>query len=204
MDNFKQWIFEREGFSSETLFHEMAVQSPNAQAKIKNAFDFVNRHHLGCVLIGGMAVAHYVSRAITPDVDFMCPSIPNVVNALEAEGLNHSPLILAPQHEEGGIMCPELDADFLDAHTGNVAMNNYILSHATEALIGGFNVPIIDPSVLLIQKFVNGRPKDLEDAFKLLPIVDKRSLKSHLQALKRNLGDEIDAKTIWSYAQSLG
>ena len=204
MKKFTEWVLERNGFDSETLFHEMAVQSLTAQTKIKNAFDFVNKHKLGCVLVGGMAVAHYVSRAITPDVDFMCPNIQMVEQALSQDGFTHSPLILPRELESGGISCHELDADFLDVSVGNPGLNRYVLQTATSAMIGGYNIPIIDPAVLTIIKFANGREKDLDDAFKLSKVIDKASLKSHLKAVKRFLHEDMDAQTIWQYVQAAG
>lgn len=205
MKKFTEWLLFREGFTSETLFNEMAVQSPTAQSKIKNAFDFVSKHNLGCVLVGGMAVAHHAARAITPDVDFLCPNIAAVQQALEQEGLSHSPLVLPRELESGGLQCPELDADFLDANTGDVALNRYALGHAEDAMIGGVHVPVIEAGVLAIMKFINGREKDLDDGFKLLKVADADSLKAHLTALKRSFrGSDIDARTIWEYKKSLG
>jgi hypothetical protein len=204
MKKFTEWVLERDRFDSETLFHEMAVQSSTAQNKIKKAFDFVNKHKLGCVLVGGMAVAHYVSRAITPDVDFMCLNIQTVKQALDQEGLTHSPLILPRELQSGGITCHELDADFLDATAGNSALNRYILKTATVAMIGGFTIPIIDPVTLTIVKFANGREKDLDDAFKLSKVINKQSLKDHLKVVKKYLDDDMNAQTIWQYVKAVG
>lgn len=199
MQKFSEWLCEVDGFSSKYLYNEMAIQSPSAIQKIKKSFEFVKRNNLDCVLVGGMAVAHYTSRAITPDVDFLCPDIAAVKHAADKENLNVRPVVFADLNQSGGFQIVEFDADFLDAKKGNAEVNSQIIIHAEPTSIGGFTVLISDPSTLMIQKFVTGRNKDLEDAFKLLPLVDKSKLKSILKILKNKLGSEIDAKTIWSY-----
>jgi hypothetical protein len=198
-----EYILEREGFDSETLWNEMAVQSSTAINKINQALQFVIRNRLQCVLVGGMAVAHYTARAITPDVDFMSGSLPAVETALQKENIPFA--ALASDGRYSGIQVPSMDADFLDANTGNKLLNGYILKTAQTAKIGGMSVPIIDPGVLAIQKFWVGRDKDTDDAFKLLKVANKPQLKLHLNAIGKSLrGSEIDAPTIWSYAQALG
>jgi len=203
MKKFSEWLCENTGFTSQTLYQEMAIQSPSALEKIKKSFEFVKRNNINCVLVGGMAVAHYTSRAITPDVDFLCPDIESVKTAASKENLKFKPVIYPELNQIGGIQIVDFDADFLDAKKANSEVNLKILSNALPAKIGGFNVLVADPATLTIQKFATGRNKDLDDAFKLLPLVDKSILKSTLKSVKDNLGNQIDAKTIWSYAISL-
>lgn len=202
MGPFMTFLLERTGFDSPTLYAEMAVQSPTAINKIHQALQFVIRNKLQCVLVGGMAVAHYTARAITPDVDFMSASIQAVEAALDKETIAYA--ALASDGRYSGIQVPSMDADFLDANTGNKLLNQYILKTAKTANIAGMTVPVIDPGVLAIQKFWVGRDKDTDDAFKLLKVANKPELKAHLNAVGKSLrGSEIDAPTIWSYAKML-
>ncbi len=189
-------------FESPSLFKEMAVLNPKAIAKTQTAMQFIHQHNIPGVIIGGIAVSHFThDRPLTPDVDFMTANISALEEILHQEGIPFQPL--ASSGDFGGIYVPSLDADFLDASQGNAALNRYILQTATTARIGGVSFPIINRAVLTIMKFIIGRDKDQNDAFKLLPTVPKAELKVHLKALSRYLPEDMDAKTIWSYAQSL-
>jgi len=190
-------------FDSASLFKEMAILNPNAISKTQNAMQFIHDNKIPGVIIGGIAVSHYtVDRTLTPDVDFLTPDINAVKSVLQSKRMVFQPL--ASTGEFGGIYVPELDVDFIDAEEGLLRpVNQYILQNATTARIGGASFPIISPAVLTILKFIIGRDKDQTDAFKLLPTVPKEELKRHLKALKPYLPEDMDAKTIWSYAQAL-
>lgn len=66
------WL-KKAHFDSATLLREMAIQSPSALSKIHKTFTFIIENNLQdeCILVGGMAVAHWTARTITPDVDFL-------------------------------------------------------------------------------------------------------------------------------------
>lgn len=195
-------LSEASFYDSSSLFAEMAVLNPNAINKTQKAMQFIHDNGIQGVIIGGIAVANYTQdRPLTPDVDFLASNLSVVKAALEKHNMPYQ--ALASDGRYGGIYVPALDADFLDVNQGNVELNQYILKTATTAKIGGIPFPIIDPAVLTIMKFVIGRDKDQTDAFKLLAGVNKESLKVHLKALSRFLPEDIDAKTIWSYAKSL-
>lgn len=189
-------------FGSPSLFKEMAVLNQNAISKTQAAMQFIRDNKISGVIIGGIAVANYThDRALTPDVDFLTPNINELELLLRRQNIPFQPL--ASNGEFGGIYVPSLDADFLDAAEGNVGLNRYIIKTATTAKIGGVVFPIIDAAVLTIMKFIIGRDKDQTDAFKLLPTVSKSALKIHLKALDRYLPEDMDAKTIWSYAKAM-
>lgn len=189
-------------FESQFLFKEMAVLNPSAIAKTQNAMQFVHDNNISGAIIGGIAVSHYTQdRKLTPDFDFLTPNINMVKAALQKNQIPFQPL--ASTGGFGGIFVPQLDADFLDADEGNAPLNHYVLQTAKTATIGGVSFPIIDPVVLMIMKLVIGRDKDQTDAFKLLPKLPKPELKVHLKAMKGMLPEDMDAKTIWSYAQAL-
>lgn len=210
--NFKDYFMTRDTvnltdislFESQFLFKEMAVLNPNAITKTQNALQFIHDNNIHGVIIGGMAVSHYTQdRKLTPDVDFLTADINSVKAALQKNQMASQPL--ASTGDFGGIYVPQLDADFLDANEGKriKSLHHYILKTAKTATIGGVTFPIIDPAVLMIMKFIIGRDKDQTDAFKLLPTLNKAELKTHLKALKGALPQDMDAKTIWSYAQAL-
>ena len=189
-------------FDSSSLFNEMAVLNPNAINKTQNAMQFIHDNNITGVIIGGIAVSHYSdNRALTPDVDFLTSEINDLKLILQKKGIAFQPL--ASNGEFGGIHVPRLDADFLDADEGNVSLNHYILKTAVSTQIGGVAFPIIDNAVLTIMKFIIGRDKDMNDAFRLLKTVPKEELKIHLKNLKNYLPEDMDAKTIWSYAKAL-
>lgn len=189
-------------FDSPSLFKEMAVLAPNSIAKTQTAMQFIHNNNIPGVIIGGIAVANYTQdRALTPDVDFLTPNIAGLKALLQQQNIPFQSL--ASSGEFGGIYVPSLDADFLDASEGNVGLNKYIIQTRTTAKIGGVSFPIIDAAVLTIMKFVIGREKDQNDAFRLLPTIPKEQLKFHLKALSRYLPEEMNAQTIWSYAKAM-
>lgn len=191
-------------FDSATLFQEMAILNKNAVAKAQNAFQFIHQHNINGVLIGGMAVSHYVhDRPLTPDVDFLVANFDEVIELLKQEKITYQ--ALASSGAYSGVQVPLIDADFLDANQEGEEklFNSYILKTAQSTNIGGVSFAMIDPAVLAIQKLCIGREKDLHDAFKLLTVVSKDAVKNHLKALKNSLFGDIDAKTIWSYAQAM-
>lgn len=189
-------------FDSKSLFKELALLNPNSLNKTTNAFQFIKQNNINGILIGGMAVSHYVhDRSITPDVDFLVSDMPHLKSVLDAQKITWTNLASAGEYE--GIQVPQLDADFLNANEGNVPLNQYALATSKTTKIGGMNFNIINPSVLAIMKFVLGRNKDNEDGFKLLNVINKNELKTHLKALKNHLGNNIDAKTIWNYTNAL-
>jgi hypothetical protein len=200
--NFKDWMSES-SFDSSTLLREMAIQSPSALNKIHKAFAFVTDNNLQdeCVLVGGMAVAHWTSRTITPDVDFLCRNINAVKAALSKDGIDFSAVTFANLGTTGGFTVPSFDADFLDPAGSNLPVNMNILDSAAPSTIAGMTIMVADPAALAIQKFVTGRTKDLDDGFKLLAVCDKSKLKVMLKKLQRDLPEEMSAKEIWNYAK---
>ena len=200
--NFKHWLIES-SFDSATLLGEMAIQSPSALNKIHKAFSFVTDNGLqdDCVLVGGMAVAHWISRAITPDVDFLCRNINAVKSALSKDRIEFSPVTFANLGTTGGFTVASFDADFLDPAGSNLPVNMNILDSAAPSTIAGMTIMVADPAALAIQKFVTGRTKDLDDGFKLLAVCDKSKLKVMLKKLQRDLPEEMSAKEIWNYAK---
>ena len=193
---------KKANFDSATLLKEMRKQTQSALDKIYQAFAFVaeNEFQDECVLVGGMAVAHWATRTITPDVDFLCRNIEAVKAALLKEGVEFLPITFANLGTTGGLTVPSFNADFLDPAGSNVPVNMNILSNAESSLIAGMHINVADPAALAIQKFVTGRTKDLDDGFKLLSVCDKLKLKVMLKKLARFLPEE-SAKEIWNYAE---
>lgn len=195
-------LSDKDGFNSQTLFIEMAILNPNAISKAQSAFQFITDKQIQGVLIGGMAVSHWAAeRKLTPDVDFLVPNVDLVKSILTDEGIPFYPLLSAANLN--GIQVTQYDADFMDEMGGEVPAS-YVLQTAKPAIIGGVSFKVADPGVLAISKFSIGREKDNEDAFKLLKSgsINKSEFKKHLKALKNYLIGELDAKTIWTYADA--
>lgn len=200
--NFHWWLNEA-SFDSATLLKEMRKQSQSALDKIYQAFAFVaeNEFQDECVLIGGMAVAQWLSRAITPDVDFLCGDIEAVKAMLSKDGIDFSSVTFANLGAEGGFTVQLFNADFLNPDESNMPVNFNLLSSAVPSTIAGMNILVADPAALAIQKLVTGRTKDLDDGFKLLAVCNKVKLRTMLKKLKHDLPEEMSAKEIWIYAK---
>ena len=198
------WL-KKVNFDSATLLREMAIQSPSALNKIHKAFAFVtdNNLHDKLVLVGGMAVAHWTSRVITPDIDFLCGDIEAVKAKLSKDCVEFSSVTFANLGTEGGFSVPLFDADFLDPRAANMPVNMNIIDSATPSMIAGMIILVADPAALAIQKFVTGRMKDLDDGFNLLAVCDKLKLKIMLKKLARFLPEDMSAKEIWNYAKTV-
>ena len=195
------WL-KKANFDSATLLKEMRKQTPSALDKIYQAFAFVaeNEFQDECILVVGMAVAHWLSRAITPDVDFLCRNINAVKAMLSKKKISFSPITFANLGTTGGLTVSSFNADFLDPRAANMPVNMNIIDSATPSMIAGMIILVADPAALAIQKFVTGRTKDLDDGFKLLSVCDKLKLKVMLKKLARFLPEE-SAKEIWNYAE---
>ena len=202
--NFHWWLNEA-SFDSATLLKEMRKQTPSALDKIYQAFAFVTDNNLQdkLVLVGGMAVAHWTSRTITPDVDFLCGNINAVQGALSKEGIEFSPVTFANLGTTGGLSVPSFNADFLDPAGSNLPVNMNIIDSAAPSMIAGMIILVADPAALAIQKFVTGRTKDLDDGFKLLAVCEKTKLRVMLKKLQRDLPEEMSAREIWNYAKTV-
>ena len=198
------WLNEA-SFDSETLLNEVSKQSSSAIVEIYKAFAFVADNNLQdeCILVGGMAVAHWASRAITPDIDFLCGDIEAVKAMLSKKKIAFSPFTFANWDTTGGLTVSSFNADFLDPKASNSAVNMNIFDSAVPSLIAGMTILVANPAALGIQKFVTGRSKDIDDAFELLSVCDKAKLKVMLKKLKNDLPEAMSAKEIWGYAKLL-
>ena len=198
------WL-KKANFDSATLLKEMRKQTPSALSKIHKTFTFIIENNLQneCILVGGMAVAHWLSRAITPDVDFLCRNINAVKAMLSKKKISFSPITFANLGTTGGLTVSSFNADFLDPEESNSAVNMNIIDSAAPSMIAGMRINVADPAALAIQKFVTGRSKDIDDGFKLLAVCDLSKLKVMLKKLKNDLPEAMSAKEIWNYAKLL-
>ena len=198
------WL-KKANFDSATLLMELRKQTQSALDKIYQAFAFVANNNLQdeCILVGGMAVAHWTSRVITPDIDFLCGDIEAVKAKLSKDCVEFSSVTFANLGTEGGFSVPLFDADFLDPRAANMPVNMNIIDSAAPSMIAGMIILVADPAALAIQKFVTGRTKDLDDGFKLLAVCEKTKLRVMLKKLQRDLPEEMSARDIWSYAKTV-
>ena len=115
------WL-KKANFDSATLLMELRKQTQSALDKIYQAFAFVANNNLQdeCILVGGMAVAHWTSRVITPDIDFLCGDIEAVKAKLSKDCVEFSSVTFANLGTEGGFSVPLFDADFLDPRAANM------------------------------------------------------------------------------------
>lgn len=204
---FRQWIMAEvdfsnpDGFSSMRLFTEVAALSPNIQSRLQTGVGWIAKHQIPCCLVGGAAVLHYVagSRPLTPDLDFLVPDITIVVQKAQQDGLAMARLNGTLSPPVTGITIEEFSIDFIDAKTGNVKLNRYILSTAKPTMVGGATIQVISPAVLTVMKLSLGRDKDDNDAFLLLQsgTFTKQEFKKALQDLR---GAIEDPASMWSYS----
>lgn len=204
---FRTWIMNEvdfskpEGFSSVRLFNEVAALSPGIQNRLQTGVGWIAKHSIPCCLVGGAAVVTYVAsaRPLTPDLDFLVPDISIVVQKAKQDGLAMAMLNGTLSPPISGITIEEFSIDFIDAKTGNVKLNRYILATARPTMVGGANTQVIAPEVLTAMKLSLGRDKDDNDAFMLLQsgAFTKQQFKKALQDLR---GSIQDPGAMWSYS----
>lgn len=156
--------------------------------KAGSVLDWIHKNSVHAVIIGGAAVVNYLDggRDLTPDLDFLVPEVRTIIDKLNHDQIKWQQLA-GEEGIFGGIQVMAYDADFLDATQGNRVLNNYILSTAINQMVGGQQFPMIEPHVLVVQKFSNRRDKDDNDAFKLLTkpgLLNKARFKQVLRDLR--------------------
>jgi predicted nucleotidyltransferase len=191
--NFKNWLkidlAQKSGFDSTNLFLEMVAIGEDQRQPIQKALQWIKDNKISCVIIGGIAVVHYIhgSRPLTPDLDVLTSELPKIKELSDQQNLRTSPLAFVG--EQQGLTIQDFNADFLDARTGNVALNKYILDTAVSATIGSESFPVISPEALVILKFNLGRDKDDTDALLLLKSqkVNRQKYLQGISLLKKHL-----------------
>lgn len=182
----------KENFTSSNLWEKMNLLTEEQKQSIARGLDWTVKNAASAVLVGGTAVVHYISNArdLTPDLDFMVHDVDSIRTKLVFDGFNY--IELNPGYAEPlGITVEQLNTDFLDAQVGNPSLNNLILQTPVMGNVGGREVRIINPELLVINKFESGRDKDVQDAFALLSSgkVDRNKYVNYLSQLKSSLQD---------------
>ncbi len=211
MKRFSAWVENNQkvnllnisGYDSISLYKEMAVTNPNIILSLEKALQWISDHKIACVIIGGTVVEHYISgsRENKSDLDFLVANIELLKQQLATENIKFSNLALISGFR--GIYVPDLDADFIDAHSGNVLLHTLILKTANTERIGGVPFPVISPEALTIMKLLPpGRDKDINDAMNLLNsgMVNKAKFISAVKNLKPMI-DKIDPDEYESFMQ---
>lgn len=185
------------GFSDRLLFESIAQQPALAVQNFQSALQWVFENQIDAVIVGGLAVWHYAKPRKAKDTDFLTANVGYIKQLLKSQNKYFQPL--AEIDGVSGIQVPEIDADFLDANSGNVKLNHYILRTAKEATIGGVNSKVISPELLAIYKYINFRQKDMQDAFTVLqsgkvsPVVFRKTVRDliKLGALSEEQADDL-------------
>lgn len=159
-------LSDPKGFSDRLLFESLAQQPASAVQNFQSVLQWVKNESIPAVIVGGKAIEYYTNARKAADIDFLTANVGFVKQLLKAENKFFQPL--APIDGVAGIHIPEMDADFLDANSGNIKLNHYIIKTAEDATIGGASFKMITPVMLAIYKYINFRQKDMQDAFTVL------------------------------------
>ncbi len=190
----------KEHFHSKNLFKEMEVLTDTEVKQIYKGLEWTTKNCPNAVVIGGIALVHYLSssRTLTPDLDFIVDSISSLKNKLLDQNITFRGL----QGDNGdvGITVPEFNTDFLSINAGNTAINKLILKTAKKTKIGGYTIKIILPELLAIMKIELGREKDINDGLLLITskVLNKEIYLEIIHKLKNYLNDY---ESLLSYAE---
>jgi hypothetical protein len=183
---------QKSAFDSENLFNEIVKLNGPQQLDIRNGLEWIIKNNIKAVLIGGMAVAHYlpVPRSLTPDTDFLIKDMESIKDLLNYEELEWRVLKIF-YTDELGIRLPKFNMDLLDDTKGNQKLHELIFQHSKTGKIFGLDIPIISPEYLVLMKLAAARPKDERDAFDLLlsGTVNKAEYLKAIYALRGSITD---------------
>jgi len=191
----------KENYTSENLFNKISILEYSTIDNFSDGMSWVENNEIQGVLIGGTAVVNYLKsgRDLTPDIDYLVSNLNDVKTKLEKDNIDFKP-IKDSKLGNIGITVPKFNIDFLDSKIGNKAINELILKTFTRTKIGGEDINIINPELLIIMKLNLGRTKDINDGFELLKSnkIDKKTYIKYVDLLKNHLDDYESLK---SYAE---
>ncbi len=156
----------------------------------------LDSRELGWFVFGAQAVAVRGAPRATQDVDITVridrTLVPDLLAALEAEGLRHRHPQLVEELLDMGAVIPlvhpsGMDVDLVLAGSG---LETLALGRATRVGMDGVQVPVAHATDLVVMKVLAGRGKDLDDVRSLLASgdVDIAEARNLLQQLQRALG----------------
>jgi len=158
----------REDYNSPNLFNKLSLLTERQVSEIIDGIHWVSQNAHAAVIIGGVAIAHYLnnSRDLTPDIDFMVADMEDLKGNLNNANLPFKPIVSG--NGTIGITVGKFNTDFLDSHSGNQFLNKLILETSVTTKMAGCNVKIITPELLAIMKIELGRIKDTDDGLSLI------------------------------------
>ena len=125
-------------------------------------------------VFGAQAVAVRGAPRATLDVDVTVqierPRLPDLIRALEAEGLRHRYPEIAEELLAEGAVLPLIHASGMevDLVLAGSGLEVLALGRATRVAIDGVTVPVAHATDLVVMKVLAGRGKDLDDLRSLL------------------------------------
>jgi predicted nucleotidyltransferase len=188
--------------NNSNLAYEFERLTSEEQLKIVTGLEFLQQNEIKTILIGGGAVVSFLNknRNLTPDLDFICFDMNNLTQVLEKNQIEYSQLVDSNLEVIGICLIP-FSIDVLDAEKMPFDLIVKIRENATNVCFQNNSLKSISIEMLILQKFLVAREKDINDAFLLLKsgFVDKNKLLNVLEELKETFQD--DFETIKLYAQ---
>ena len=192
----------KEDFTTENLYNKFKLLTEAEIKRIVLGMDWTNKNYPEGTIIGGTAVVFYLhkGRDLTPDLDYMVDSINYIKTMLDKDKISYAPIKSSSGNI--GITAQQFNIDYLDANTGNVALNKLILKNYVTGMIDGRNCKIVVPELLTIMKIELGRDKDTSDGLALITskVLNKEKYLKFLNMLKKNLNEY---ESLVSYAEMI-
>ena len=156
-------------FSAENLFNKVQLLSATDIQKMEHGILWIHKNLNNAILIGGTAVVNYLhsGRNLTPDLDFLCNNFESLTPILEFNNLVYHNLYDF-NNQEIGITIPSLNIDILNKKSVHFILNKFIFKDYSTTIIGNIDCKIISVELLIIQKIMLCRNKDLDDAIALI------------------------------------
>lgn len=162
-------LLNSNAYSAVNLFNKVQLISPEEITKMGKGVFWIHNILPKAILIGGTAVVNYLhsGRDLTPDLDFLYHDFESLSAILDANHIGYNDLY-SFNNQVIGITIPSLNIDVLSKKSVHYILYQFILKDYSTTIIGNIPCNIIAVELLVIQKIMLGRNKDIDDAIALI------------------------------------
>lgn len=185
----------------ENLKFEFTRLKKQDQNKILMGLTILKESKTPVILVGGGSVVCYLqkNRDLTPDLDFICQNLEEMISFLHEKKIAIKDLIDS-RGKYLGIGLIDYNIDILSESNFSFPFKKLLSTNSKSIFFNNHNLNMISPELLVIMKFTTSREKDINDAFLLLGSekLSKEKYLNCLNELKIELKDDFDTLIIYA------
>jgi hypothetical protein len=162
-------LLNKNAYSAVNLFNKVQLISPEEITKMGKGVFWIHNILPKAILIGGTAVVNYLhsGRDLTPDLDYLYHDFESLSTILDTNNIAYNDLHNF-NDQVIGITIPSLNIDILNKKSVHSILYQFILKDYSTTIIGNIPCNVIAVELLIIQKIMLGRNKDIDDAIALI------------------------------------